>query len=235
MAPYNRGGARQERKAQRRRDDKRHAKRRQQRHDVRVRQRGQQAPFHAGQPEDRQEHQDDDDGGEDDGRADLDRRVAHDDRGRPALLRRQRRILPKPAHDVLDVDDRVVHERADGDRQPAERHRIDRHVEAAQHEDGGSQRQRHRRERDGRGARVGQKDQHDRDHQEAAVTQRGYHVVDGDLDEVGLPEYQPIDRDPRWQLLLQRVEFAVEERRDLNRVRARLLLHADDDRGRAVA
>ena len=36
-----------------------------------------------------------------------------------------RRVLAQPSHDVLDVDDRVVHERADRDRHAAERHRVD--------------------------------------------------------------------------------------------------------------
>ena len=36
-----------------------------------------------------------------------------------------RAVLAQPAHDVLDVDDRVVHERADGDRHAAERHGVD--------------------------------------------------------------------------------------------------------------
>ena len=36
------------------------------------------------------------------------------------------RILLEPSEDVLHVDDRVVHELADGHGQPAERHRVDR-------------------------------------------------------------------------------------------------------------
>ena len=34
-------------------------------------------------------------------------------------------VLLQPSEDVLDVHDRVVHQLADGDRQAAERHRVD--------------------------------------------------------------------------------------------------------------
>ena len=37
----------------------------------------------------------------------------------------RRRILAQPAHDVLDVDDRIVHQLADGDGEAAEAHAVD--------------------------------------------------------------------------------------------------------------
>ena len=54
--------------------------------------------------------------------------------------------------------------------------------------------------------------------------------VDGDLDEVGLAEDPPVDRHARRQLALQRVQLAIEPAGHFDRVGARLLLHADDDR-----
>ena len=80
-----------------------------------------------------------------------------------------------------------------------------------------------------------QEQQHDDDDQQAAVAQRRDDVVDGDLDEVGLAEDAPVDRHARRQLLLELVELAVEPPRQLERVGARLLLDAEDDRGLPVA
>ena len=53
------------------------------------------------------------------------RLVHHPDR--PPLARRQLAVLPQPAEDVLDVDDGVVHQLADGDGHAAEGHGVDRH------------------------------------------------------------------------------------------------------------
>ena len=69
------------------------------------------------------------------------------------------------------------------------------------------------------------------DDEEAAVAQRLDDVVDGDLDEVRLPEDPAIDRHAGRQLALHRVELAIEPGGQLDGVRARLLLHADDDGG----
>ena len=55
--------------------------------------------------------------------------------------RRERRVLAQAAHDVLDVDDRVVDEHADRDREAAERHRVERVAEAGEHERRGDERQ----------------------------------------------------------------------------------------------
>ena len=73
------------------------------------------------------------------------------------------------------------------------------------------------------------------DDEQAAVAQRGDDVVDRHLDEVGLTEDPAVDRHACRQLLLKRVELAIEPRRQFDRVGARLLLDADDDGGLAVA
>ena len=83
--------------------------------------------------------------------------------------------------------------------------------------------------------RLARNSEHDDDDQDAAVAQRRDDVVDRHLDEVGLPEDPPVDGHPLRQLLLQRVELAIEPRGHLDRVRARLLLDADDHRRLAVA
>ncbi len=97
----------------------------------------------------------------------------------------------------------------------------------------------HERERDGENGDPGRADareeeEHDRDHQDGAVAQRADDVPDSDLDEVGLPEDIPVDLHPLGEGLLDRVELCVEPLRQLERVRARLLLDAEDHRGTAV-
>ena len=167
--------------------------------------------------------------------ADLERGIADDVGCRPPLLGRLRVVLAQPPNHVLHVDDRVVNERADGNRHPTERHRVDARAEGAQRENRRGERQRHRRQRDRGRPEVGQKQQHDDDDEDAAVAKRVDHVVDGYLDEVGLPEDVPVNGDAGRQLLLERVELAVQPLGDLDRVGARLLLHADDHRGLAAA
>ena len=228
-------GARQERKTQRGRHDNRHAQGCQERHDVGVGQGGEQQALHTRQSEDRQEDEHDDHGGKHDRRTDLERGIAYHRRGRTALSRRQQGVLTQSAHHVLHIDNRVVHERADGDGQSAKRHRVDGHVETAKHENRRGQRERDGGQRDGGSAHVGQKREHHDDDQQTAITQRRDHVVDRHLDEVGLSEDPPIDGDPLRQIQLQRVELTIEPFGHLDRVGAGLLLHADDNRRGAVA
>ena len=109
--------------------------------------------------------------------------------------RRERRVLAQAAHDVLDVDDRVVDEHADRDREAAERHRVERVAEVVEHERRGDQRQRNRDERDQRGAHVAQEreqhDEHDHGREREAVAQ----IAERALDEVRGPVQRRIDRD----------------------------------------
>ena len=116
-------------------------------------------------------------------------------------------VLPKPPHHVFHIDDRVVHERADRDRHTAERHRVDARAERTQGQHGGRQRQRHRGQGDRSGAEVRQEEQDDDDDEDAAVAQRLDHVVDGDLDEVRLPENPPINLDSPRQFALDRIQL----------------------------
>ena len=113
-------------------------------------------------------------------------------------------VLPQPAKDVLDVDDRVVDQLADRDRQAAQRHRVDRQPEPLEHQRRDDDRQRDRRQRDERRAEVQQEqEQHDH-HQDRAVAQRLGDVADRGLDEVGLAEQHAAARlMPGGQALLQ--------------------------------
>jgi hypothetical protein len=88
-----------------------------------------QSALDARQEKDRQEHQQDDDRGEDDRRPHLGARVVDDCDWVLATVRRKPGILPESADHVLDVNDRVVDQVADGDGHAAQRHRVDRCAE----------------------------------------------------------------------------------------------------------
>jgi len=45
------------------------------------------------------------------------------------------RILPQASQDVLEVDDRVIDEHAEGDGEPTERQRVQREAEVLEHDD----------------------------------------------------------------------------------------------------
>ena len=151
--------------------------------------------------------------------------------GRRASLR-QPRVLAEPARDVLDIDDRVVHERADGNRHPAEGHAVDRQSRRAQAGDRGEERQRDRQQRDGAGAQAGEKDQRDRDHQQHAVAQCRIQVVDGQFDEVRLAEETGGKLHPGRQFVREFVEDTVQLARQGQCVDVRLAVDAEDH-GRA--
>ena len=91
--------------------------------DVGLAERREQTAFDAGERKQRHEHQHDDERGVDDARAHLVGGGDHDieDGARVALLA----VLAQAAEDVLDIDDGIVDELADGDREAAERHGVD--------------------------------------------------------------------------------------------------------------
>ena len=134
MPARHRSRIRHERIRQRRRDDDGDEQGGHQRDDVRERQRRQQPSFDARQAEDWQKDEHDDDGGEHDGRADFECRVAHDLEIRPTLRFGLGAVLAKPPHDVLHVDDRIIDERPNRDRHPTERHRVDGRAEGTEHQ-----------------------------------------------------------------------------------------------------
>ena len=225
---------REEQRAQRRRHQDGHRQRRQQGDDIGRRQRAKQAPFDPRQPEHGQEHQHDDQRGEDDRPANLERRVAHHDGRGHTFVHRAGLVLAQAAHHVLDVDDGVVHQGTDGDRHATQAHRVDAGPEGAQREHRRGERQRQGRQRDGGRAQVGEEQHHDDHHEHRAVAQRGQHVLHRHLDEVGLAEDPPVDGVAGRQLLLEGVQRPVQASGHLQRIGAGLFLHADDHR-RATA
>ena len=80
----------------------------------------------------------------------------------------RRQALLQLALDVLDHDDGVVDDDADGQHQPEQGQHVEREAEALHDGEGADQRHRDRHHRDERGAPGLEEQQHDQDHQEVA-------------------------------------------------------------------
>jgi hypothetical protein len=109
-----------------RRHRHRHHQRGQRRHDESDAERHEQASFHTGQREQRQENQHDDDGCVEDGRTHFHRRMGHQfNRVHPVIVVLGPVFLQAP-QDVFDADHGIIDQAADGDGQAAQRHGVDR-------------------------------------------------------------------------------------------------------------
>ena len=98
------------------------------------------------------------------------------------LARRQ----PLLAHDALDVlnhDDRIIHDDTDHQHHAKHRQHIDRKAQRQQHTKGTQQRDRHDQCRDDGVAPVLQKQKHHQEHQRHGFQQGDHHLLDGYLDE----------------------------------------------------
>ena len=104
--------------------------------------RREQASGDAGQRQERHEHEHDDEARVDDGTANFHRCFEDDVRG--ITGRRRALVLAQATIDVLRIDDRVVDDLAECDREPAEHHDVQIDATADQHEQRGEQRQRDR-------------------------------------------------------------------------------------------
>ena len=200
--------------------------------DVGHAQRREQATLDAGQDEQRHEHQHDDHGRIDDRRAHFQRRRRDHFGHRPRF--RQRAVELEAAQDVLDADHGIVHQLADGDGQPAQRHGVDGQAEIAEY-----QRRHQQRERDGRQgdqcrADIEQEEEEDHRHQDGAVAQRLHDVADRVLDEVSLLEEELRRLDALGQGLRQVDQGALDFARQRHAVGGRLLLHGEDHGGPGV-
>ena len=223
-------------RAQRRRQDHRHQHRqRHRRHDGH----GELAVDHAGRAaeeghrhEDRRQHQ----RHADQRAGDLPHRLAR-------RLQRRQAFLAHHALDVLDDDDRVVDQQADGQHHRQHRQRVERVAEHRQHAEGAHQHHRHRDRRDQRGAEVLQEQVHDQEDQHHGLDQRLDHLLDGDAHErrrvVGL-DHLDAGREELAELVelridaLDRVE-RVRAGRQLDRQARRRLAVEVRDRGVALA
>src|SRR5579864_5216773 len=145
----------------------------------------------AAEQEYRNQHDSDDDRGVDDRAADLPRRRPDDLQCREWLG--PSRILPKPAPDVLDVDDRIVDDFADRDRETAKGHPVDRRAKRNQDGGGGQDRQRDRREADDREAAVAKKRDEDHDDEHRSDQHRLPNAANRRRDKGGLTKDRRLD------------------------------------------
>ena len=129
---------------------------------------------HAAHQQQGDEHGDQRNGDRDDGEADLARALQCRVEGRIALL--------DVAHDVLDHDDGVVDDEADGDGHRHQGEVVDAVAQRIHHGEGGDQRQRHGDRGDDGRPEVPQEDQDDHDHQGDGQDQGELHVGDRRLD-----------------------------------------------------
>src|SRR6266545_357246 len=97
-------------------------------------------------------------------------------------------VLPESAENIFHVDNGVIHNGADRNSQPPQRHGVNAHAEAAHDKNSHEQAQRHSRKSDEGSANVEEKKHHhDRDY-DTALDQGAPEVRNGRFDEVGLTE-----------------------------------------------
>ena len=218
--------------AQHWRHRQRHQQAGQNRGDVRHAQRGEQPAFDAGQGKQRHKHQHHHQGGHHHAGAHL---VAGGD-NHPQDVRRRAfgRQRLQPAQHVFHVHQRVVHQLANGDGQPAQGHDIDRLVQSVKHRQGDGQRQRDGGQRDQRGAHIEQKQKQNQRHHDGAVAQRFGHIGHRGLNKVRLAERHLRRLHPGRQALAQAGQRGFDVGGEPGGIRLRLFLHADHHGGLAV-
>ena len=231
FALVERAAAGEEQQAEGRGERQRDEHRGDQRGEIGEAERPEQQTFDAGQEEERCEDDRDDQGREEDRAAHFRRRQEDRLERRPALALGAALVLAQAPEHVLDVDDGVVDERSDGDRQTPQRHGVDRGAEGREGEDSGDQRGRQSERRDQGRAAVAEKEHQDEDDQDRPFDERLRDVADRDLDEVGLAEVLALEPDARRKRAFELGQPGVEGAGERERIRARLLLDREDDRG----
>jgi hypothetical protein len=161
---------RQQQERQSRRHGERHAQRRDDREHIGQRQRPEKGPGQSFEHEHRDEDDHDDQAAVEDRAPHLHRGVEDDADRRPRVVRLP--VQAQPPHDVLDVDDGVVHDLAERDHQAREHHGVEGAAAIVKQQPRGEQRQRYRRAADERRAPVGEERQQNDDDKHAADEQR---------------------------------------------------------------
>ena len=180
--------ARQEVVAQHRRHRYRHQQRGQCRDDEGNAQRHKQLAFQARQSKKRKEDQHDDHRRIEDRRADFHGRLGHEREQRQALAWVLGTVFFHAPQDVFHIHHGIVHQSANGNRQPPQRHGVDRQAKILEHQcrdedghwDGG--------ERNDGGANRAQEEEQDRGHKQRGADEFALQRRDRGLDEAGLPE-----------------------------------------------
>ncbi len=195
LALLERAAAGEQQQAEGRGERQRDEHRGDQRREIGEAERPEQQAFDAGQEEERCEDDRDDQGREEDRAAHLRRRQEDRLERRPALALGPALVLAQAPEDVLDVDDGVVDERSDGDREAPQRHGVDGGAEGREGQDPGDQRGRQSERRDQGRAAVAEEEHQDEDDQDRPFDERLRDVADRDLDEVGLAEVLALEPD----------------------------------------
>ena len=132
------------------------------------------------------------------------------------------------AHDVFQNHDGVVDDDAHGQRQPQQRHVVQREIHDLEQrergDDGGGNGQRRNQHR----AKIADEQQHHQARQQAAEQQMFLQRLNRSLDERGVVA-DDLDADPRRQRPLDLREFRLGRLDDLQRVASRLALQAEHD------
>jgi hypothetical protein len=125
---------RQQHQAHHGRDGQRDHHRREHRQTVRDRERPEERRGHPAHEQHGDQHHGVDQRRVDDGLSHLERGLENDPADRLAD-HALAAVLPQPSHDVLDVDDRVIDDDADGDDEPGEDHGVDGRAPHLEHDD----------------------------------------------------------------------------------------------------
>ena len=201
------------------------------RDDVGLAERREETAFDAGQREQRHEDEHDDHRRVDDAGADF-LAGADDDIERRARIARLA-VLAQAAKDVLDVDDGVIDQLADGDGETAERHGVDGEAERVEDDGGRQDRDGNGRQRDEGRAHIEQEQEQDDGDNRHGLEQDLLDVADRGFDEVRLPEDDVVDLDALRHGLIELGDGALDLAGQLHGVDRRLLLDRDDDGGPA--
>ena len=192
-------GGPEEHRSQHRRHRDRHQQRGEQGNDIGQPERHHQAPLDPREKEQRHKNQHDDQRGEDDGTLNFLGRQKYHVHGRFAFPRVLLVVLAQAPDHVLDHDDGIIDQRAQGNGDAAQGHGVDRCAEHLERQDGGHQRQRQRHQGDRRRAHRKQEGEDDGDDKDRPVAQRRHQVGNRDFDKVGLTEQPGFDLHPRRQ------------------------------------
>ena len=150
------------------------------------------------------------------------------------LFGRASGILAQAAKDVLDVDDRIVHQFADGDGQAAQGHGVDADAGEFEDDEGDDKGERNGDQRDERRPGVEQEqDEHEGD-EDGGVAHDLDDVVDAGLDEMLLAEHVVVQFHPRRQGGAQFGHGFFDGPGQRDRILTRLLRYHHDHAGFAV-
>ncbi len=177
------------------------------------RKRTHECPQRPAQQEQRRHGEDEDQGRIDRGAAGLDAGLENDSRRGPAIA--SAALPAQPPHDVLYVDNGVVDDDSQRDREAGHNHRIDGDPTQIEHEPGRYQRQRDHHDADQRGTPREKPGGENQDEEAAADQQRAADIFDRKVDEAGRPIDRCVDRDA-GQPLAQLVQCDIDAANDLH-------------------